>query len=495
MLITPIKNTFHNKNYNYKNQISFVGSKTPKDNSTAYSNEIVSSTVNQFFTNNRQFFIEKYSSAALNDFKTTVEQELKNYTKTNDFNARINLLLKLADFYKDVDVPSWYGSHPKEQRGDFEKVGAITAHVINLIYDNPNITSTEKHSLITSDRVLGNIKYLLSTKNNGEVWSYVMHTLNKTGYKEFLPFAEQVCDNRYLEPDYPELLRDARLLINKHYNLRNLSSFASMNSYYQRGAIQLIARWGLPEHADMLRGYLNSSNEDIIKHAIVALGAIGAKEDTDRIKIIGSQNTNRMDSLAIALAKLHYPNNLQQAFSLVNFKNVVKTPIYSAMGKSHNPTYLNFLRQQYELHKTPPRFEFDHKESIKKALIELGGEKEFDYLAVSPSERDEITNKKAFSLESPDYIYNFYDEKKLRETYEYHRPATGLFKGNDYSDISGYHFHAAAMGVMGKTADDANKFTFDSYNKQKSYVRMHNKNHGSLAFAKIFIRGGLVWKS
>jgi len=74
------------------------------------------------------------------------------------------------------------------------------------------------------------------------------------------------------------------------------------------------------------------------------------------------------------------------------------------------------------------------------------------------------------SLGMGEDLYNFYDEKKLRETYEYHRPATGLFKGNDYSDISGYHFHAAAMGVMGKTADDANKFTFDSYNKQKSYT-------------------------
>lgn len=88
--------------------------------------------------------------------------------------------------------------------------------------------------------------------------------------------------------------------------------------------------------------------------------------------------------------------------------------------------------------------------------------------------------------------YEWYDKKKMerecKSDYE-------ILMDNRQSDSFNYVRTANLMGAFCSTADDANKFNSDSVRKMPREYRDRDSIHGGNAFAKIFIRGGLVWKS
>jgi len=268
-------------------------------------NNYIENLVKNSITPRKDNIVSEGKKEAIENLQNSVQNNINNYQKMNNIDNKNELLDKLADSYV--------------RKSDFEKAAAITIQSMNMIFNDKTLTDQQKKDKILAPKKLNVIReywkklpfedYRINRReHNTQFMYYTIKTINDIGYKEFLPFAENICEASFEDvcrdislSDYRLINNEARLLINKHHNLNTLGSCSSIDSkagqlinkhfnsneykllynknkekYYNRGMIEVLSKWGLPEHVKLLYPFLEK-DKWLKECVIVALGNIGDK--------------------------------------------------------------------------------------------------------------------------------------------------------------------------------------------------------------------------
>ena len=424
-----------------KKQPCFSGENTKHAN-----NQSISNIVNGYFALNRQPIIQTITQCSFEDFKQRTQKMLADSSALCDSKTKVKILDQIASAYSvtpsrinpyhsysykhSIYRTDTRGARDGEYYTDHEKAMIITALKMKEIYDDQNLSNTQKRQQILEKENLKKLEDFFKGPNREGSWNYVMKVLSEIGYKEFVPYAEIICyankqnymsyfENTYTK-ERPKYLTYAKELINKNYDLNKLKDFQSKEEYYHYGAIRALEEWGLPEHVKLLEPYLNSKNPRIVALAIRAIGCIGENKNVNSVKpFVKSQNPNIVSESILAIAKLGKKDDfdlirniaLDERYNkkitdwtcvplacsyaiekignesdfgiLIKYLNYqqsgVRSSAYKALGRSNNPKYVPYIKSALSKEKL---FR-DSEPSGHFALGELGDIDSLEFLLKS----------------------------------------------------------------------------------------------------------------
>lgn len=244
-------------------------------------NTFINTQVNDFFIQQKPNIILNNKTEIVQNLKTKVEELKSRYIKFADDKNKVFVFQNLAEIYY--------------RNGNIEKAAALTFEILNNIFDDKNLSDDEKYNKIFTKQNkdiidsyinmtpfnTSNCKY--KREHNTKLMVFASETMNKLGYKEFLPYAEKMCEVTYQDlfldlslNDYRKINTPARKLINKYYNLHKLKTFLDKDQYYKNGMFNVLSRWGLPEHSYILKEVIDNDGKKSNKlKAIETIGNIG----------------------------------------------------------------------------------------------------------------------------------------------------------------------------------------------------------------------------
>lgn len=337
--------------------VSFGASPKNVVESASHIKSLISKIVSPFVEKRKPEIVEDISSKVILGLNSKIDKVI-NSTKTENFEAKTQFLSDIAVNYMKA--------------GDFDKAGVITAFNMKKVFNNPELSDIEKHNLIINEDNLYNLRKTLflntSTEKNYQfkpnfnsdtnikARRYVAKIINEIGDKDFLPLAEEICKNTFI--DSPEarayitdkedkiVLNEARLLINKHYDLAKLEPFTKLNNNCKQAVAKLIGQWGLPQHVEMLLPMLNNKDKDIVSIAFSALGEVGNASTLNILTpMLKSQDSFTSRNAALAISKLCDSQNISTLESMLKSNDpVIKKYAIRGIGKLNQPEYIPIVR-------------------------------------------------------------------------------------------------------------------------------------------------------
>ena len=228
----------------------------------------------------------KLSTAVFDEFRKSVS--IKTPICTLPAN-RITLFANLAHSYEPFDI---------------NKAAVVLATAIS------QANSKNQLSVKNSDLTLLN-KFFYSS-NDYEAKFFVMSMLNKNGAREFLPIAESIleCDESIATLNDKKTNYQARLLLNKYYDLGKLKALLESDDVYKIGALNVISKWGLERHTKLVEPLLEDPNFKV----------------ADKAKSVISKLQNLQKQVRVTISKekdRNLPNNTGE-FDLTVQKNTLK---------------------------------------------------------------------------------------------------------------------------------------------------------------------------
>lgn len=161
-------------------------------------------------------------------------------------------------------------AHSYRKEGDIEKAAIILAQAFNNLDKNAPYRQDDIKKLVESDmnkRIMEDFFYCSnSTKAN----FFVMHSLNKLDNKHYIPIAEAICDcdEDRVTINEKRTINEARLYLNRHYNIDLINSYINDNDNYKIAILEILSKWGLEEHKNIAEKLINDENEYIQSKAI-----------------------------------------------------------------------------------------------------------------------------------------------------------------------------------------------------------------------------------
>lgn len=254
------------------------------------------------------------SAAAFDEFRKSVSTKLSIYTLPAN---RITIFTNLAYSYEPFDI---------------NKAAVVLATAIS------QANSRSQLSVKNSDLTLLN-KFFYSS-NDYEAKFFVMSMLNKNGAKEFLPIAESIleCDESVATLNDKKTNYQARLLLNKHYDLGKLKVLLESDDAYKIGALNVISKWGLERHAKLVEPLLEDPNFKVVDKAKSVISKLQNLQKQVRVPISKEKDRN-------------FPDNTGK-FDLITQKSAIKyagLPLnneqISALGRfGHLSSHANLLK-------------------------------------------------------------------------------------------------------------------------------------------------------
>lgn len=173
------------------------------------------------------------SAAVFDDFRKSVSIKTPIYTLPAN---RITLFTNLAHSYEPFDI---------------NKAAVVLATAISQVESKNQFTVNNTDLTLLS-------KFFYSS-NDYEAKFFVMSMLNKNGAREFLPIAENIleCDENIATINNKKTNYQARLLLNKHYNLDKLKALLESDDVYKIGALNVLSKWGLERHIKLVEPLVN----------------------------------------------------------------------------------------------------------------------------------------------------------------------------------------------------------------------------------------------
>ena len=226
------------------------------------------------------------SAAVFDEFRKSVSIKTPIYTLPTN---RITLFTNLAHSYEPFDI---------------NKAAVILATAIS------QAASKNQFTVNNSDlTLLGKFFY---SSNDYEAKFFVMSMLNKNGAKEFLPIAENIleCDENIATLNDKKTNYQARLLLNKHYNLDKLKALLESDDVYKIGALNVLSKWGLERHIKLVEPLVNDPNFKV----------------ADKVKSVISKLQNLQKQVKVPISKekdRNLPDNTT-GFNLTTQKNRLK---------------------------------------------------------------------------------------------------------------------------------------------------------------------------
>ena len=256
----------------------------------------------------------KLSTAVFDEFRKSVS--IKTPICTLPAN-RITLFANLAHSYEPFDI---------------NKAAVVLATAIS------QANSKNQLSVKNSDLTLLN-KFFYSS-NDYEAKFFVMSMLNKNGAREFLPIAESIleCDESIATLNDKKTNYQARLLLNKYYDLGKLKALLESDDVYKIGALNVLSKWGLERHAKLVEPLLEDPNFKVA--------------DKAKSVILKLQNLQKQVRVPISKEKdRNFPDNTGK-FDLITQKSAIKyagLPLnneqISALGRfGHLSSHANLLK-------------------------------------------------------------------------------------------------------------------------------------------------------
>ena len=179
---------------------------------------------------------DKLSETVFDDFRKSVSIKTPIYTLPAN---RITLFTNLAHSYEPFDI---------------NKAAVVLATAISQVESKNQFTVNNTDLTLLS-------KFFYSS-NDYEAKFFVMSMLNKNGAREFLPIAESVleCDENIATINDKKTNYQARLLLNKHYNLDKLKTLLESDDVYKMGALSVLSKWGLERHSKLVEPLVKDPN-------------------------------------------------------------------------------------------------------------------------------------------------------------------------------------------------------------------------------------------
>ena len=179
---------------------------------------------------------DKLSETVFDDFRKSVSIKTPIYTLPAN---RITLFTNLAHSYEPFDI---------------NKAAVVLATAISQVESKNQFTVNNTDLTLLS-------KFFYSS-NDYEAKFFVMSMLNKNGAREFLPIAESVleCDVNIATINDKKTNYQARLLLNKHYNLDKLKTLLESDDVYKMGALSVLSKWGLERHSKLVEPLVKDPN-------------------------------------------------------------------------------------------------------------------------------------------------------------------------------------------------------------------------------------------
>lgn len=257
---------------------------------------------------------DSLSTAVFDEFRKSVS--IKTPICTLPAN-RITLFANLAHSYEPFDI---------------NKAAVVLATAIS------QANSKNQLSVKNSDLTLLN-KFFYSS-NDYEAKFFVMSMLNKNGAREFLPIAESIleCDESIATLNDKKTNYQARLLLNKYYDLGKLKALLESDDVYKIGALNVISKWGLERHTKLVEPLLEDPNFKV----------------ADKAKSVISKLQNLQKQVRVTISKekdRNFPDNTGK-FDLITQKSAIKyagLPLnneqISALGRfGHLSSHANLLK-------------------------------------------------------------------------------------------------------------------------------------------------------
>lgn len=259
------------------------------------------------------------SAAVFDDFRKSVSIKTPIYTLPAN---RITLFTNLAHSYEPFDI---------------NKAAVVLATAISQVESKNQFTVNNTDLTLLS-------KFFYSS-NDYEAKFFVMSMLNKNGAGEFLPIAENIleCDENIATINNKKTNYQARLLLNKHYNLDKLKALLESDDVYKIGALNVLSKWGLERHIKLVEPLVNDPDFRIADKAKSVLLKLQNLQKQVKVPISKEKDRNLPDNtagfdLTTQKNRLKYispPLNNQQISTLGRFgylslhANLLKTSINS----------------------------------------------------------------------------------------------------------------------------------------------------------------------
>lgn len=179
---------------------------------------------------------DKLSETVFDEFRKSVS--IKTPICTLPAN-RITLFTNLAHSYEPFDI---------------NKAAVVLATAI--------LQANSKNQFTVNNSDLTLLSKFFYSSNDYEAKFFVMSMLNKNGAREFLPIAESVleCDENIATINDKKTNYQARLLLNKHYNLDKLKTLLESDDVYKTGALSVLSKWGLERHSKLVEPLVKDPN-------------------------------------------------------------------------------------------------------------------------------------------------------------------------------------------------------------------------------------------
>ena len=259
------------------------------------------------------------SAAVFDDFRKSVSIKTPIYTLPAN---RITLFTNLAHSYEPFDI---------------NKAAVVLATAISQVESKNQFTVNNTDLTLLS-------KFFYSS-NDYEAKFFVMSMLNKNGAGEFLPIAENIleCDENIATINNKKTNYQARLLLNKHYNLDKLKALLESDDVYKIGALNVLSKWGLERHIKLVEPLVNDPDFRIADKAKSVLLKLQNLQKQVKVPISKEKDRNLPNDtagfdLATQKNRLKYispPLNNRQISTLGRFgylslhANLLKTSINS----------------------------------------------------------------------------------------------------------------------------------------------------------------------
>lgn len=232
-------------NYNFKQSSTptvDIGQLTGVNNS-------VDTFVKTKFEKNKQNRINILSSIIYDKFAQNYNQKINDIEKFKQPYNKALVLQKLAQSYR--------------KEGEVEKAGILLAQSFNLLKTNEPYRQESIKKIIESKENKSILEDFFYCSNNIKAKYFVMKSLNKLDNPYYLSIAESICDcdTEKVTPNDKKTIYEARLLLNRYYNLDQLSSYLNENINYKIAVLNLLSKWGIEKHQEIPQKLFNDENE------------------------------------------------------------------------------------------------------------------------------------------------------------------------------------------------------------------------------------------
>ncbi len=248
MKISELKNYSYKLNFKQSPVAVNIGAITGIDNK-------VDEFVKHRFEKEKQTKLQLLSSAVYDRF-------------TKSCNAKINEIEKFKQPYNKANMLKSVASS-YYQGGDVEKAGVILAQAFNALDKEEPYRQNEIKSFIESKENKKILEDFFYCSNNIKAKYFVMKSLNKLDNPYYLPIAEAVCDcdSQRVAPNDKKTIYEAKLFLNRYYDLNMIYSYIDENDNYKIGALNLLSKWGLEKHQKLPQKLFDDENEYVYAKA------------------------------------------------------------------------------------------------------------------------------------------------------------------------------------------------------------------------------------